>query len=158
AQDVLASQLSARGAAAYTRLASGEPAAAARTARAKSAAAKGTQNAAAAAAVKFPMLDAATMAAEVFEQPLVPAVRIEDKEISFLDSAFGPWIGISVLSSLRAEVPATVIISGNRVTTPDSTITACGLAFPHAAVISGNILMQQGLNQDAKNFASLIVI
>jgi Family of unknown function (DUF6519) len=151
AQQVLTEQVNARGAAAFASL----------TGRPKSGAAKSAKAAPGAATVNLAGLEAATLAAEMFEQPLIPAVRIEDNEITLATVLFSNWIGIAVLHALpqpRMAAPATAIISGNRVATPNSTVTACGLAFPSAAIINGNILAQQSATQNGQNFASLIVI
>lgn len=159
AQQVLTDQVNARGAAAYAALTAGgetRP-----SPRAKAGAAKSPKPGVGSVAATPPDLEAATIAAAVFIQPLVPAVRIEDNEITLAAVQFSNWIGICVLNPLPQKgvsSPSTAIISGNRVATPSSTVTACGVAFPGGAIIGGNILAQQTLNQNAQNFASLIVI
>jgi hypothetical protein len=54
----------------------------------------------------------------------------------------------------------TSIVSGNRVTVPDSTSIACGLLFPAAAVVSDNIFLQlaQTRGSNTPNLPSLVVL
>jgi hypothetical protein len=115
----------------------------------------------AAADVQAPGVDAASfdkinnysVGGEVYETNLTAAVRIEDNEITLVDGigvaiaglagdsgSAAPWIGIGVSMS-RDEV-GSVMVSGNRVVVPDATTTACGLAFPTAAVVTGNLFAQ----------------
>jgi Family of unknown function (DUF6519) len=161
AQQLLTQQLSVRGTAAYTTLAGGSSARA--TTRAKGRAAKNAARAAA-GTVDLAGLQSAAIVMEAYTTNLIPAVRIEDNEVSLLGALFdtAARIGILVLNSLPQQkqdvATSTTILSGNRVMTPDSTIPACALGFPSAAVVSGNILMQQEVNDNGQQSASLIVV
>ena len=96
----------------------------------------------------FDKIDAYSIAGEVYETDITPALRVEDNEITLTngigigDSAT-PWIGIGL--ALAQDEASSVMVSGNRVVVPDATTPACGIAFPTAAVVTGNLFAQLAL-------------
>ena len=100
------------------------------------------------ASADFETIKAISVAVELTEAALTPALRIEDNEITLTAGATPPSLGIDVILSRRE--PGTVIVSGNRVVAPDSSTVACGLLLPAAAVVTGNLLMQLREARDEK--------
>ena len=93
----------------------------------------------------FDKIDAFSIAGEVYETNITPALRIEDNEITLVDGvgvgdSTTPWVGIGL--ALARDEASSVMVSGNRVVVPDATITACAIAFPTAAVVTGNLFAQ----------------
>ena len=101
-------------------------------------------------------VEAASLFAEIYERALTPALRIENNEIA-LGTATPPWLGIGVIQSPSDQI-ATSMISGNRVTVPSQTTIACGLLFPTAAVVSGNIFVQLQEGGKETLLPSLVVL
>jgi hypothetical protein len=156
AQQVLAQQMSDLGAAAYSSLAAS---AAAQPARAKGRTPKSAK-AAPVTSADPEEFQAANIVAEAFENPLVPAVRIEDNEITLATELFTDLIGICVINALSQKgvrSPSTTMVSGNRVATPTYTVPACALVFPGGAVVTGNIFTQATQNPTGAPSNSLIV-
>jgi len=91
----------------------------------------------------YDALDTISVGAELYEQVLTPALRIEDNEVTLAAGTVSPWIGIGVLLSF--DDPGSVIVTGNRVVVPDATSVACGLLAPAGAVVTGNLFVQQEL-------------
>ena len=164
ADKVLLNQMRERGAAAFTALnpTAEPPAAAKATAGRKAARASAAQTASAkttsASAPGADTVEAVSLFAEIYQRQLTPTLRIENNDIA-LSYQTKVWIGIAVVQSPSDEVP-TSIVSGNRVTVPDSTSIACGLLFPAAAVVSGNIFLQLTRSRGDKtpSLPSLIVL
>jgi hypothetical protein len=97
----------------------------------------------------FDKVDAISVAAEVNEPNITPALRIEDNEITLTNTvgiagSTTPWVGIGV--GLSPDEASSVMVSGNRVVVPDATTTACAVAFPTAAVVTGNLFAQLASN------------
>ena len=88
----------------------------------------------------FDKLGQLSMAGELAQITLTPALRIEDNEITLVAGATAVSLGIDV--TLSPSEPGSVIVSGNRVVVPDATTVACALLFPAAAVVTGNLLAQ----------------
>jgi hypothetical protein len=164
ADKLLLKQMRERGAAAFTALNRGsEPppatkaAASGKAARAsaRTASAKAT---AAASAAGAETVEAVSLFAEIYQRQLTPTLRIENNDIA-LTYQTKVWIGIAVAQSPSDEIP-TSIVSGNRVTVPDSTSIVCGLLFPAAAVVSGNFFLQltQSRGGNTPNLPCLVVL
>jgi hypothetical protein len=83
-------------------------------------------------------LNAISVASELQQGDLTPALRIEDNEVTLSTTA--PWVGIAVI--LSPDEPGSVIVSGNRVETPDTTICACSLLLLASGVVTGNLFVQ----------------
>jgi hypothetical protein len=99
-------------------------------------------------------LEGASIVAEAYEPQLVPALRITDNEISL--GTVSTWIGIAMIQS-PSDAMTTLVVTGNRVSVPDVNSIACGILFPSAASISGNMFLQLGgFEKSAK--AALIAI
>jgi hypothetical protein len=142
ADKVLLNQIRERGAAAFAALnRTAEPPPATKASSSKKAAQASARTVAAkTAAVGADTVEAVSLFAEIYQRQLTPTLRIENNDIA-LSYQTNIWIGIAIAQSPSDEVP-TSIVSGNRVTVPDSTSIACGLLFPAAAIVSSNIFLQ----------------
>jgi hypothetical protein len=90
--------------------------------------------------VDFDKVHAAAVAAELYERKLTPALRFQDNEVTLSQATTASWGGL--VAVLSPDEPGSVIVSGNRVVTPNATIPACSLLFPYGAAVTGNILVQ----------------
>lgn len=156
ANAVLLADMRSRGTAAFTALAGNTTGAAATSGTSGRRRSRVAPAAAAAANAASNEIEAASLLAEIYEPQLTPAVRIENNEIA-LASNPAPWIGIGVIQSPSDQI-ATSVISGNRVTVPNQTTIACGLFFPAAAVVSGNIFLQLQEGGGKPLLSSLVVL
>jgi hypothetical protein len=113
--------------------------------------------AAGASAVPTPVISSAAydkinnvaVAAELAEPSLIPALRIENNEVTLSSAITTPFVGIGATLSIETSdyysypsADGSVLVRGNRVAVPDATTTACGLLLPAAAVVTGNLFAQ----------------
>jgi hypothetical protein len=151
ARKALLSEMKSGGGTLYKRVAAagdGGTAGTARTAKSRTAKIDSTS---------FDKLAEYSIAAELLEVKLTPALRIEDNEITLTARAAALLLGIDVILSLRE--PGSVIVSGNRVVVPDATAVACALLFPVGAVVTGNLFAQLRAAPDGGTaLPSLIVV
>jgi hypothetical protein len=111
---------------------------------ASAAPAAGARAAAAAAAVADQSLQAVreiSIAAEVAGHLQTAVLHLSGNDVTLTTTATTPGIGIGIVFSPRDEA-GTVLLTANRVTTPNLGTTAAAILFPTIAAVTGNVFIQ----------------
>jgi hypothetical protein len=99
---------------------------------------------AAAPAVADPSLQAVreiSIAAEVAGHLQTAVLHLSGNDVTLTTTATTPGIGIGIVFSPRDEA-GTVLLTANRVTTPNLGTTAAAILFPTIAAVTGNVFIQ----------------
>jgi uncharacterized protein DUF6519 len=107
----------------------------------------------------FDKLDAISVAAEISAPALMPALRIDDNDLTLTTGGSGAWAGVVV--SLSTEQPTSVIVNGNRVLVPDTSMPACAIGLfggTVGAVVTGNLFLQPAATFKPASIQSLILL
>ena len=88
-------------------------------------------------------ISAVGVAVELGATVLVPVLELRDNDVVLAPTGGAPGIGIGVLFSPRDDI-STVMLTSNRVLTPDINTTAAALLFPNVTAVTGNVFLQSG--------------
>jgi hypothetical protein len=82
-----------------------------------------------------------SVAAEIVGFTQTPVLHLSGNDITLASTAGTPGIGIGIVFSPRDE-SGTVLLTANRVTTPDVGTSAAAVLFPAVATVTGNAFIQ----------------
>lgn len=102
----------------------------------------------------FDKIKTVSIAAELYEQRLTPALRVESNEVTLGGKAAA--IGIAAIFS-RSRL-GSIIVNANRVIVPTTSAVPCALLLPTVAIVTSNLFAQsEAQDDDGKAVPALIV-
>jgi hypothetical protein len=144
----VSSAASASAAAASSGAAQASPAAATGAAQVSGAAATDTARVSETSLQQLKVVNDIAIAAELQGYIQRPVLHVAGNDIALVSAGTTPGVGIAIVFSPRDE-SGTVLLTANRVTTPDTSTMAAALLFPTIAAVTGNVLVQSGSETNA---------
>jgi hypothetical protein len=84
-----------------------------------------------------------SIAAELAGVTLVPVLHLTGNDVALIATQTTPGVGIAVVLS-PGSGGGTVLMTANRVVTPDTRTEAAAILFPTVAAVTGNVFLQTG--------------